>query len=85
MTTFEHQFIQLRGGPLDGQSTGISPLEFAMEIRIGTREDWDDKSIVSEHFYQVVACRGPLGRRMLFADFVKTFTYDLPVIETPAQ
>lgn len=85
MTQFEHQFVNLRGGPLDGQSVGISPVEFGIEIRIGTREDWDDKSIVSEHFYQVVGCRGPLGRRMLVADFVKTFNYDLPVVEAAAQ
>lgn len=85
MTQVEHQYVNLRGGPLDGQSTGIGPLEFGIEIRIGTREDWDDKSIVSEHFYQVVGCHGKLGQRVLVADFVKTFTYDLPVVEAPAR
>lgn len=85
MTTFEHQFIQLRGGPLDGHSVGMSPAELAIEVRVGTREDWDDKSIISERFYQVVGCHGKLGQRVLVADFVRTFTYDLPVVEAPSR
>lgn len=76
-----HHFVKFRGGPLDGRDVCAGPTVFGMEIRVGTREDWPDKSIVSEHFYQVVGCRGKQGQRMVIADFVKTFTYDIPVVE----
>lgn len=84
MIEVRHYGVECRGGPLDGKTVHLGPAELGLEIRISTCEDWPIATAFFEHFYQVVACRGKAGQRMLTADFVKTMSYVLPLTETKA-
>ena len=83
-----HHIVKFRGGPCDGLSIGVSPLELGTEIRVGGTIDTDDYTVVVEAFYQLAAAEKvdvePPQTRMLFADFVKEFRHPLPLIVAEA-
>jgi hypothetical protein len=78
-----HQTVRLRGGPLDGEIVHFSPYEFNTEIRVTGTEDRHDRSVIAEHFYQVVAVHDGHTRTFV-AEFVKTNRYDMPLEPAPA-
>lgn len=79
-----HHFVKFRGGPLDGQNIGVSPLELGTEIRMGGTINTEDYTVLVEAFYQIVEAEKVevqgLHTRTLFADFVKEFRYPLPLV-----